>query len=259
MWPQQASPSLQRLEAAEIILGFGYRTGSRADTCSSFLGDTHERGPTISRCYGLSTRFKAGAHDLYNASSTHSPPETTPMRTPSIQRIGHTQKRHRECSPWKEQRPGSGQYWTVSHGSPGGSSATCHMVLFPHNSDGSLCYSCTFPGSLWPKLAAILIWFSVHFKPMTRVTPATPFLLCATVHAELDLKPNSRLFLGTPVIALRLTPVLHHDSGPLWAFLWDRSPLHIIPQEAGSGPWNPRPSPFPEHGMFQKSEPSFPF
>lgn len=92
MWPRQASPSLQRLEAAEIILGSGYRTGSRADTCLLFLGDTHDRGPTVSRCHGLSTCFKAGAHDLYNASSTHSPPETTPMRTPSIRRIGHTQK-----------------------------------------------------------------------------------------------------------------------------------------------------------------------
>lgn len=96
------------------------------------------------------------------------------------------------------------------------SSATCHTVLSPHNSDGSLCYTCTFPGSLWPKLAPILIWFSVQFNPVTRVTPATPYLLCATVHAELDLKPNSRLFLGTPAIALRLTPVLPHNSGPLW-------------------------------------------
>lgn len=63
-------------------------TGSRAQTCSSFLRDTYDRSPTVSRCYCMNTGSKGGARELYDLKRFH--PETTPMRTASITRIGHT-------------------------------------------------------------------------------------------------------------------------------------------------------------------------
>lgn len=85
------------------------------------LGDTHDRGPTVSCCHGLSTRSKAGAHDLNDASSTHPPPETTPITHPPS-RESVTRSHPRGIGSSVPGRRGDQGVASIglSHGSPGG-------------------------------------------------------------------------------------------------------------------------------------------
>ena len=211
----------------------------------------HDRSPTVSRCYCMNTGSKGGACELYDLKRFH--PETTPVRTASITRIGHTviPKKGGSAVGGMRLEGEETREWPAQD-------CLCYTSYGPFPSRFRLghCYSGTFHGPLWPKLAPILTWFSV--APILILLLPPHLLLHGTVHAELYLKQISRYVLGTPTITLWPHRSFTMTVLPRWP---SSGTGHPSTSSHGSQFWPVESTAFsfPEHGMFQKSEPSFPF